>query len=125
MSALGGSLRPGSDMTGLTAYFESLGNPVRMRMIQTLAELQEVRVSLLAELCRVSQPRASWHLRHLKRAGVVRTRRQGREVFCCLDRDRIAEQLHRFERLLALGLVPGTGTAIETVAGHGAAGGGR
>jgi len=36
-----------------------------------------VRVSELAELCKVSQPRMSWHLRTLRHAQVVATRREG------------------------------------------------
>ena len=50
----------------------------------------------------LSQPLVSWHLRRLKAAGIVETRRSGREVICTLSRemlDRFREQ----ERLL-LGL---------------------
>jgi DNA-binding transcriptional ArsR family regulator len=45
----------------------------------------------------------SWHLRILRRAQVIRTRRNGREVFCRLDRDAIAAHMRSFVRLVANG----------------------
>ena len=50
----------------------------------------------------LSQPLVSWHLRRLKAAGLVETRRQGRETICSLGR----EALLRFhaQELLLLGL---------------------
>jgi DNA-binding transcriptional ArsR family regulator len=63
-----------------------------------------VRVSELAELCKVSQPRMSWHLRILRRAQVVRTRREGREVFCRLDREAITAHMRSFMRLMLVGV---------------------
>jgi DNA-binding transcriptional ArsR family regulator len=61
-----------------------------------------MRVSELAEFCKVSQPRMSWHLRILRRAQVVRTRREGREVFCRLDREAILTHMRTFLRLLSV-----------------------
>jgi DNA-binding transcriptional ArsR family regulator len=49
----------------------------------------------------VSQPRMSWHLRILRKAEIIRTRRDGREVFCRLDREAIALHLRAFVRLLS------------------------
>jgi DNA-binding transcriptional ArsR family regulator len=49
----------------------------------------------------VSQPRMSWHLRILRKAEIIRTRRDGREVFCRLDRDAIAQHLRAFVRLVS------------------------
>ena len=42
----------------------------------------------------------SWHLRRLRRAGIVRTERAGREVRCALDRERFAELQRRGFRVL-------------------------
>ena len=89
--------------TDLSAHFEGLANPTRIKIIERLATRAEVRVSELAEFCKVSQPRMSWHLRILRRAQVIRTRREGREVFCRLDRDAIAAHLRSFARLLSAG----------------------
>lgn len=87
--------------TDLSLHFEGLANPTRLKIVERLAAAAEVRVSELAEFCKVSQPRMSWHLRILKRAQIIRTRRNGREVFCRLDRDAIAAQMRSFMRLVA------------------------
>jgi ArsR family transcriptional regulator len=70
-------------------------------IVEQLAGTREMRVSELADFCQVSQPRMSWHLRILRKAQVIRTRREGREVFCRLDRDAIAEHFKRFARLVS------------------------
>jgi DNA-binding transcriptional ArsR family regulator len=44
-----------------------------------------VKVTDLAQRLMVSQPLVSWHLSILRRMEFVRTRRQGREVYCSLD----------------------------------------
>jgi ArsR family transcriptional regulator len=93
--------------TDLSVHFEGLANPTRLKIVERLAAAAEVRVSELAEFCKVSQPRMSWHLRILRRAQVIRTRRDGREVFCRLDRDAIAAHLRSFTRLLANGTAGG------------------
>jgi DNA-binding transcriptional ArsR family regulator len=60
----------------------------------------------LAELCLVSQPRMSWHLRTLRHAQVVSTRRDGREVLCRLDREAIDRHLRSFVQILGAGADP-------------------
>ncbi len=87
----------------LAVYFEGLGNPTRLRIVSRLAQVKEARVSDVALLLGISQPRMSWHLRLLRRARIVTTKREGREVLCRLDRDSIAASLARFAELLGGG----------------------
>jgi DNA-binding transcriptional ArsR family regulator len=87
----------------LALHFEGLAHPTRIAILERLAANVEMRVSELAEFCKVSQPRMSWHLRILRRAGLIVTRRDGREVFCRLDRASIAGHLRSFVRLLSVG----------------------
>ncbi|HEX6538239.1 MAG TPA: metalloregulator ArsR/SmtB family transcription factor [Candidatus Dormibacteraeota bacterium] len=97
---------PGSIAVGahdLSVHFEGLANPTRLMIVELLAGASELRVSELAEHCQVSQPRMSWHLRILRKAEIIRTRRDGREVFCRLDREAIAEHLNQFSQLIAFG----------------------
>jgi ArsR family transcriptional regulator len=97
---------PGSILAGaqdLSVHFEGLANPTRLLIVERLASADEMRVSELADFCRVSQPRMSWHLRILRKAQVVRTRRAGREVFCRLDREAIASHFKRFAHLISFG----------------------
>lgn len=96
----------------LAAYFEGLANPTRLRIVQRLAEVKESRVSDVALLLGISQPRMSWHLRLLRRARIVTTRRDGREVFCRLDRDSIQASFQRFSRLLEEPPVPSAGLDV-------------
>ena len=97
--ALPGSIAVGA--SDLSVHFEGLANPTRLMIVERLAATPELRVSELADYCQVSQPRMSWHLRILRKAQVIRTRREGREVFCRLDRDAIAEHFKRFARLVS------------------------
>ena len=69
----------------------ALGDVMRMRIIRRLADQHEVSVTELADHLIISQPLTSWHLRILRRAGVISTRKDGRQVYCSLNRDRFAE----------------------------------
>ena len=84
----------------LALHFEGLAHPTRLSILERLAATLEMRVSELADFCSVSQPRMSWHLRILRRSGLISTRREGREVFCRLDRESIAGHLRSFVRML-------------------------
>ena len=77
----------------LRTYYRALGDDTRLRVLQLLATEGEHTVTELALRLNLSQPLLSWHLRRLRRAGVVKTVRVGREVRCSFDRDRFA-QLH-------------------------------
>jgi ArsR family transcriptional regulator len=88
----------------LTAHFAGLANPTRLRILQRLGEVGEESVNDLAEDLRVSQPRISWHLRLLRLGGLVRTRREGRQVYCSLDVESIGR--HHLELRELLGLAP-------------------
>jgi ArsR family transcriptional regulator len=84
----------------LKAFHRALGDVTRLRAVQILAIEGELNVSDLVRRLRISQPLMSWHLRRLKRAGIVRTDRVGREVRCTFDRDRFAELQDRTFRTL-------------------------
>jgi DNA-binding transcriptional ArsR family regulator len=111
---------PGAIAAGawdLSVYFEGLANPTRLAIVEALARSGEVRVSELAETCMVSQPRMSWHLRILRHAQVISTRREGREVFCRLDREAIARHLESFVQILG-GTAGRAASAESTPAVH-------
>lgn len=89
----GSELLTAASARDLRTYYRALGDDTRLRILQLLATEGEHTVSALAGRMRLSQPLLSWHLRRLRRAGVVRTVRAGREVRCSFDRERFA-QLH-------------------------------
>ena len=69
----------------LPVHFRALASPTRLTILERLAERGELSVKELAASLRMSQPRVSWHLALLRRGGVVRTRKEGRQVHCSLD----------------------------------------
>lgn len=84
----------------LRTYYRALGDVTRLRIAQLLATEGEHVVSEIARKVRVSQPLLTWHLHRLKRAGIVRAVRVGREVRCSFDRERFAEMNERGARTL-------------------------
>ena len=76
-------------MRDLKIAFRALADTSRLGIIQKLGGCDETTVTDLVGLVRMSQPLISWHLRILRRAGLVRTRRKGRTVYCSLNRDRL------------------------------------
>lgn len=82
----------------------AVGDVSRMKILRQLADRGEVSVSELAQGVIMSQPLASWHLRILRRAGLLTTRRDGRQVYCSLNvmrmgqfQDALGELIHTTE----------------------------
>jgi DNA-binding transcriptional ArsR family regulator len=86
----------------LPDHFLAFANPTRLRILQRLGEVGEENVNDLAEHLRMSQPRISWHLRMLRVGGVIRTRRDGRQVYCSLDVENIARERRQLEELIGI-----------------------
>ena len=86
----------------LPDHFLALANPTRLRILQHLGEVGEESVNDLALALRMSQPRISWHLRMLRVGGVVRQRREGRQVYCSLDVESITGRHQELRELLQI-----------------------
>ncbi|HEY6114548.1 MAG TPA: metalloregulator ArsR/SmtB family transcription factor [Candidatus Dormibacteraeota bacterium] len=86
----------------LPDHFLAFANPTRLRILERLAENGEVNVNDLAAHLHMSQPRISWHLRMLRVGGVIRTRRDGRLVYCSLDVENIQRVRQRLDEMLGL-----------------------
>ena len=86
----------------LSDHFLAFANPTRLRILERLGAVGEESVNDLALFLRMSQPRISWHLRMLRVGGVVRTRRDGRQVYCSLDVENIARERARLDQLLGI-----------------------
>jgi ArsR family transcriptional regulator, arsenate/arsenite/antimonite-responsive transcriptional repressor len=86
----------------LPDHFLAFANPTRLRILQRLGEVGEENVNDLAAHLHMSQPRISWHLRMLRVGGVIRTRRDGRQVYCSLDVENIARERRQLEELLGI-----------------------
>jgi ArsR family transcriptional regulator len=86
----------------LPDHFLGFANPTRLRILERLGKVGEENVNDLATHLRMSQPRISWHLRTLRVGGIIRTRREGRQVYCSLDLENIARERARLDQLLGI-----------------------
>jgi DNA-binding transcriptional ArsR family regulator len=86
----------------LPDHFLAFANPTRLRILQRLGEVGEENVNDLAAHLHMSQPRISWHLRMLRVGGVIRTRRDGRQMYCSLDVENIARERRQLDELLGI-----------------------
>ncbi len=62
---------------------KAFAHPSRLRMLDLLAR-REHSVSELQQGLRITTANVSQHLAILKNAGVVKTRREGKQIFCSL-----------------------------------------
>jgi len=85
----------------LADHFLGFANPTRLRILERLGKGEE-NVNDLATHLHMSQPRISWHLRMLRVGGIIRTRREGRQVYCSLDLENIARERARLDQLLGI-----------------------
>jgi DNA-binding transcriptional ArsR family regulator len=64
----------------LVRQLKALAHPIRLGMMERLAHEPEICACELGDAFEVSQPTVSEHLRVLREAGLVRTRRQGTTI---------------------------------------------
>ena len=88
-----------NDWRELKTMLKALGDVARLAIVYHLAHSGEITVMALTELLGLSQPLVSWHLRKLRRANLIRTRRVGRQVYCSLNANRFQNCLQRLESL--------------------------
>lgn len=86
----------------LRDYYRILSDSARLRILEQLAR-RERTVTELARGLKMSQPLVSWHLRRLTRGGLVRLKKNGREVHCSIDRTRMHDYERQFESMIAHG----------------------
>ncbi len=89
-----------NDWRELKTMTKALADVARLTIVYHLARRDEVTVTELTALLSISQPLVSWHLRKLRRAGLIETRREGRQVHCSLNRQRYRYCLQRLEGLI-------------------------
>ncbi len=69
----------------LAEMFRLLGDPTRVRILFALLEAGELCVCDIAAVVETSETKVSQAMRLLRNAGVVRNRRDGRNIFYRLD----------------------------------------
>ena len=78
----------------LASLFDSLSDPTRILIISALLE-GEIGVSELVERLGLTKSAISHQLRGLRDKRLIRTRKQGRNVFVCLDDDHVIDLFQR------------------------------
>ncbi len=73
-----------------TARFRALGEQKRLRILTSLAGGERCACDLTG-CCDDRQPLLSFHLKTLREAGLVETRREGRWMYYAVDRDALRE----------------------------------
>lgn len=92
---------PPEELRAVAAYHKALADPTRLRLLQRLADGPATVTELITHVD-LSQPLVSWHLRRLRAARVVETRRVGREVICTLSREALDYFRAREREMLGL-----------------------
>jgi ArsR family transcriptional regulator len=70
---------------------KALAHPIRLGMMEQLAREPEICACDLGDAFAVSQPTVSEHLRVLREAGLVRTRREGNTICYAAVPEAVAE----------------------------------
>ena len=73
----------------IQAFLRALASETRQAILFLFADQPELTVGQIATAVGIGQPTASEHLAILKRAGILRARREGKEVFYAPDRGRM------------------------------------
>ncbi len=82
------------DAAEVASLFEALSDPTRVRIISTLME-GEIGVGELVERIGLTKSAVSHQLRGLSDKHLVRTRKQGRNVFVSIDDDHVVDLFQR------------------------------
>lgn len=89
------------DLRALRTFHKALADVNRLRIVRRLAQ-EPATVTELIDHVGLSQPLVSHHLRRLREAGLVQTRRNGRETVCSLRPEAFGEVAERERSVLGI-----------------------
>ena len=91
------------DLRELRAFHKALADVNRLRIVRRLAQSEASMAELIAHIG-LSQPLVSHHLKRLRVAGLIDTRRVGRETVATLRPEAFGEVAERERAILGLGV---------------------
>src|SRR5262245_39989230 len=100
-STIASAVAQPSDLRELRLVHKALADVNRLRIVRRLAEAEATVAELVAQVG-LSQPLVSWHVGRLRAAGLVVTRRSGRETVCRLRPEAFQEFAAREAAVLGL-----------------------
>ena len=98
-STIAAAVAQPEDLRQLRAFHKVMADVNRLRIVRRLADGDATVAQLIAHVG-LSQPLVSWHLGRLRTAGVVETRRRGRETVCRLREEAFVEFAARERAIL-------------------------
>jgi ArsR family transcriptional regulator, arsenate/arsenite/antimonite-responsive transcriptional repressor len=88
------------DKEKVVRFLTAVGDVARLEIIILLSKRGQLNVGQIAGHFELSRPAISHHLKVLKTAGVVQSKKEGQEVFYWLDRDAVAAELRYLAELV-------------------------
>jgi len=77
--------------------FKALADPTRLRIL-SIIESESMMITGIVEKFNLSQPTVSYHIRILENAGLVKTAKKGREVYCSLVKKGVLKKALEFSK---------------------------
>ena len=90
-----------ADEERFVQMLKALGNPVRFRIMQTLAERRTCITQEIVETTPLAQSTVSQHLKVLLEAGLIRGEIEGPATCYCLDRENFSWLKEQIDRWLS------------------------
>jgi DNA-binding transcriptional ArsR family regulator len=100
-STIASIVLPPEELRELRAFHKALADVNRLRIVRRLAAGEASVAELIAHVG-LSQPLVSHHLKRLRVAGLVDTRRVGRETICTLRPEAFGEVAAREKAILGI-----------------------
>ena len=100
-STIAAAVAQPDDLRQLRAFHKVMADVNRLRIVRRLAHGEATIAQLIAHVG-LSQPLVSWHVGRLRAAGLVETRRRGRETICQLREGAFQEFAERERAVLGV-----------------------
>ena len=82
-----------------TEVFRALSDPIRWSIIVQMSQVDELACITLEDTLPVSKPTISYHTKILQNAGLISTRKAGRNYYYSLRRDVLSDLIRGLHRL--------------------------
>ena len=75
----------GDMLSAKASFFKAIGDPTRLTIMEELRKKGELTVSDIVQILKRDQGRISHHLACLRNCGLVKTRREGKQIYYSLN----------------------------------------
>jgi ArsR family transcriptional regulator len=89
-----------NEMKQLEGFLKAIGSESRLKILMLFMDSRERTVNEITEAVGIGQSTCSEHLAVLRKAGLVKSNKQGKEVFYIPNRDVILARLEQISSML-------------------------